>query len=185
MTSGIEIVRFASRPPKPWANGGGSTRVLVDDADEGREWTYRVSVADLSGYQPFSRFEGIERHLTFLGPGSLRMTVNGIERTLDRWQEIRFLGEDAVASEPSEPTARDLNVMVRRSARTVTVTPTAGVSIISPQAGSATIWIALEPYAVLEKQRVSELDLAVIGGSSPVTVDGKGILCEIRTRESV
>ncbi len=114
------------------ANGGGSTRVLVDDADEGREWTYRVSVADLSVHQPFSRFEGVDRHLTFLGPGSLRMTVNGVERTLDRWQEIRFLGEDAVASEPSEPTASDLNMMARRIARTLTVTPTAGVSIISP-----------------------------------------------------
>lgn len=181
----FEIVRFASRPPKPWANGGGSTRVLVDDADEGRKWTYRVSVADLSGHQRFSRFEGVDRHLTFLGPGSLRITVNDVERTLDPWQEIRFLGEDAVASEPSEPTARDLNVMVRRIARTLTVTPTAGVSIISPQAGTATIWIALDPYAFVEKKRVSELDLAVIGGSTPVTVDGKGILCEIRIRDGV
>lgn len=176
-------MRFASRPPKAWANGGGSTRVLVDDADAlVGEWTYRVSVADLSGHQPFSRFEGVDRHLTFLGPGSLRMTVNGVERMLDRWQDICFLGEDAVTSEPSESSARDLNVMVRRGARTLRATPTVGVTTISPSAAVSVMWISLEPGGFVDKQSVAELDLAMLSPTETVKVEGRGLHCEIRMR---
>lgn len=178
-------MRFASRPPKAWANGGGTTRVLVDDADErGGEWTYRVSVADLSGDQAFSRFEGVDRHLTFLGPGSLRMRVNGVDRTLDRWQEIRFLGEDTVTSVPSEPSARDLNVMVRRGACTLKVTPTVGVTPLSPTAAVSVMWISLEPGGLVGEQGVAELDLAMLRITEPVTVEGRGLQYEIRIREA-
>lgn len=175
----IELVRFASCPSKPWANGGGSTRVLVSDADDLGEWTYRVSVAELAGHQPFSRFDGVDRHLTFLGPGSLRMSLNEIDMTLERGQGVRFAGEVDVTSEPSEPSARDLNVMVRRGVWTLRVTQTVGVVSVAAIPRAVVMWISLRPDGVVDESPVGELDVAVLRGGAPIDIEGTGLLCEI------
>lgn len=153
--------------------------MLVSDADELGEWTYRVSVADLEGHQPFSRFEGVDRHLTFLGPGSLRMCLNGVDMTLERGQGVRFAGEDDVTSEPSEPPARDLNVMVRRGARTLRVTQTVGVVSVAASPGSVVMWISLQPDGVVDESSVGELDVAVLRGEAAIDIEGRGLLCKI------
>lgn len=147
--------------------------------DDGPEWTYRVSVADLAGLQPFSRFDGVDRHLTFLGPGSLSMTVNGTPSTLVRHEDIAFAGEDDVMSEPSESAARDLNIMVRRHARTLKARRTQGMGIVTPGEAAVTLWISLEPGGTVAGQSVGELDVALLRAGEDFRIDGAGLVCAI------
>lgn len=178
--SGIEVVRYASCPPTPWANGNGSTRVLIDDAPEaGGEWTYRVSVADLSGAQPFSRFPGIHRHLTFLGPGALSLTVNGAASSLLPLDDVEFEGEDAVRSEPSAAAARDLNVMSRRGGRTVRAVQVRAAGVLPRSETGPALWIALEEEASVDGTPLEMLDVARLPAGRPTRAHGRGLLVEI------
>ena len=181
-----EIVRFTDRPSVPWANGGGTTRVLVDDAHPGGgEWTWRVSVAELAGAQPFSRFAGVDRHLTFLGPGELEITIDGVASTLTPLEEIRFRGEDDVASDPSAPSARDLNVMTRRGACLSDATRTERPASLMPSAdASAALWISLLPGGRIDGVSVAQRDVALLRLDAPARTEGTGLFVEIRSAAS-
>lgn len=175
----VQVVRFAASTSVPWSNGGGSTRVLVDDGDErGGLWSFRISVAELTGAQPFSSFPGVDRHLTFLGPGTLFIRVNGAPSTLRPREDIRFDGADAVDSEPSISPARDLNVMVRRDVCTARVVQTDGVSTVTPS-GSTALWISLQEGGRVRQLRLGELDVARLPLGTPVEVSGRGVLVDI------
>lgn len=181
--SRIDRIRFAGIAPLPWANGGGSTRVLLDDGTPGVDWSYRISVADLSGAQPFSRFPGIDRHLTFLGPGELSMHVDGDAVALGRHDEIRFPGEADVSSAPSAPSARDLNVMVRRALCRAAVVRTEASTILRPDPyARASLWISLRPGGRLSDLDLAELDVAVLPPGGPVRAEGLGLFVEIHPR---
>lgn len=174
----VEVIRFDECPAVPWANGKGTTRVLVNDASPDGSWTYRVSVADLTGAQTFSTFPGIHRHLTFLGPGELALQIEGVATTLGPWESIAFEGEDAVSSAASAPGARDLNVMSRRGRRTVVERAlTAGDVRVSREV-ERVLWIALEPGTVAGIE-VGPLDVADLPLGSTVTATGGGLLVEL------
>ncbi len=174
------VIRFDALEAVPWVNGGGSTRVIAEDAaaNDG-EWTYRVSVADLTGAQPFSPFPGVHRHLTFLGPGTLEISVNDVVTTLQPCEEITFEGEDAVRSEPSAHAARDLNVMSRRGRADVLCTQVSGRTVVTPASTArAELWIALEPGEV-ERTALAMLDASWLVTGRPSAVRGRALLVEI------
>ncbi len=178
----VEIVRFSSRPSRAWANGGGTTRVLLDDGGQrDGEWTYRVSVADLAGRQPFSRFDGVDRSLTFLGPGTLRMTVNGVRTPLAPWEEIRFAGEDEVVSDPTDPPARDLNVMVRRHALALSTRRTAASTRVDVPRDDSAVWISFGPRGTVDDHTLEDLDLAVLPTGGQARIEGPGLLCHFQS----
>lgn len=176
----MEIVRFADSVALPWANGKGSTRVLLDD-DTGDGWTYRVSVADLSGRQTFSSFPGVRRHLVSLGPGSLLLNINGVERTLQPLESVEFEGEDAVVSEPSERAARDLNIMVRRDAGTARILDitTLELTVQPESAGRVAFVIALEPGCLVSGCHLQPLDVAILPPGQTTRADGRAVLVQI------
>ena len=178
--SRIDRIRFADVVPVPWANGGGSTRVLLDDGTPGADGSYRISVADLSGAQPFSRFPGIDRHLTFLGPGELSMDVDGEGAVLGRHEEIRFRVEAEVSSAPSVSSARDLNVMVRRALCSAAVVRTDGVAVLRPDPDArASVWISLLPGGRVVDLELEELDVALLPTGGDLRVEGMGLFVEI------
>jgi len=175
--SGIRIVRFDACEAVPWANGKGTTRVLaVDGADP--EWCYRVSVADLGGAQAFSAFPGIHRHLTFLGPGTLEMRIDGATTTLRPFESVEFAGEDAVHSTASSPGARDLNVMSRRGRRPVRERVLDAGAVHPAGDAAEALWIALEPGTIAGAE-VRMLDVAHLPVGAPVVASGRGLLVEI------
>ncbi|MBN9183300.1 MAG: HutD family protein, partial [Microbacterium sp.] len=176
----VEVIRFASRESRPWANGGGSTRVLIDDATTDGAWTYRISVAELVGMQPFSRFPGVDRHLTFLGPGTLALSIDGVRSALAPFDEVVFRGEDEVVSTPSDPSARDLNVMVRRDQRGLRAARLSGARTLTPSPDAvATVWISLAAGGVVGGRALQELDVALLPGGRPSPVSGRGLLAEV------
>lgn len=109
-------VAIDSLPAEPWRNGRGITRtVAVDTA--GADWRWRISLADLSGTAPFSRFPGLDRSAVLVRGTGLALTVDGDSNELERpGQQLDFAGEsDVWAATPGGP-ARLWNVMTRRGA---------------------------------------------------------------------
>lgn len=102
--------------PEPWRNGRGVTRTVAVDA-AGADWRWRISLADLSGTAPFSRFPGLNRSAVLVRGSGLVLTVDGNGSELERpGQQLDFAGEsDVWAATPGGP-ARLWNVMTRRGA---------------------------------------------------------------------
>ena len=104
----------SQRTSHPWKNGGGVTReIAVFPEGAGLEdFHWRISMAEVSKAGPFSRFDGIDRHLTVLS-GRLRMEMPDGRHILNAGDSTLFEGETPVEAAPLLPVI-DLNVMTRR-----------------------------------------------------------------------
>jgi environmental stress-induced protein Ves len=103
----------------PWKNGGGVTREIVRIPLESRmdDFSWRVSIAELSAGGPFSTFEGIDRVIVLLrGAGvHLRSSDATIDHRLDTpLVPFAFPGEAAISAELLGGPSSDFNVMTRR-----------------------------------------------------------------------
>ena len=101
-------VRAADVRPRPWANGGGTTRELAV-ADDG---AWRISLADVDRDGPFSTFPGRQRLLTLVEGPVLDLQVDGDAHVVEPQRPFAFTGDaTTVASVPEGP-VRVLNVVV-------------------------------------------------------------------------
>jgi environmental stress-induced protein Ves len=117
----VTLTRFERHqlPRTPWKNGGGVTREIVRIPVESRidDFSWRVSIADLSAGGPFSTFEGIDRVIVLLsGAGvHLRSTDATIDHRLDTpLVPLAFASETAVSASLLGGPSSDFNVMTRR-----------------------------------------------------------------------
>ncbi|MEF2147462.1 HutD/Ves family protein [Aquilutibacter rugosus] len=104
--------------PIPWKNGGGITLDIFRgrglERVAGDDWDWRLSMARLDGDGPFSAFDGIDRVLTFLGPGTLRLRGGATDVTLQPLQALAFDGAIPFEGQVDAPPSWDLNLMGRR-----------------------------------------------------------------------
>ena len=117
------IQRAEEHLAMPWANGAGVTYQVAtfpEDADL-RTFAWRISMADVPEDGPFSAFPGIDRILTVLGPGDLRLFVNEDELLAPRHVPVAFSGDDVVRAELVSGPITDLNVMTSRGICAATV----------------------------------------------------------------
>ncbi|WP_299927507.1 HutD family protein [uncultured Nocardioides sp.] len=106
--TGARTVRAADVRPRPWANGGGTTRELAV-ADDG---AWRISLADVDRDGPFSTFAGRQRLLTVVEGPVLDLQVDGDAQVVEPQRPFAFSGDaSTVASVPEGP-VRVLNVVV-------------------------------------------------------------------------
>ncbi len=88
------------------ATGGGT---------HARDWSWRVSIADITQNGPFSVFPGMDRHLTLIdGRGIVLRGVNGSMRLERIGGFVVFPGEEALNVEVIDGPVRVWNVMTRR-----------------------------------------------------------------------
>lgn len=101
----------------PWKNGGGETAEIavspaaatLDDLD------WRLSMARVTSDGPFSTFASVDRTLTILEGGGLRLTVGGETHVLTRESPpLAFPADVATDSRLLAGPVTDLNVMTRR-----------------------------------------------------------------------
>lgn len=162
----VQVLRFADHPAQPWANGGGTTRVVAT----GDHW--RVSLADITTDGPFSVFAGVDRVLTVVDGDGLELVVDGTPHRLEPLQPFAFRGDAAtVAMLPAGP-VRAFNVMTDRGS------PAAHVSVARDPSisGEGTVLLlATSPAeAILDDDpplALSRLDALVAGdrpGKAPV-----------------
>ena len=101
-----------------WKNDGGWTTEIARDppAGESAEFRWRVSIADIEADGPFSTFPGIDRDLLLLAGNGIELDINQDRpaRLNQRFQHVRFAGEDAVVCRLLAGPTRDFNVMSRR-----------------------------------------------------------------------
>ena len=113
----VTRLAVADRRAVAWKNGGGVTTEIAA-APPGaslEDFDWRVSMAEISADGPFSTFADVDRTLVML-EGGVRLAVAGrdpIELT-PASPPLVFPGDAATAAKLTTPTARDLNIMVRR-----------------------------------------------------------------------
>ena len=113
----FSLARLAS---EPWRNGGGTTRtVATGDATPTGEWTWRVSVADITQDGPFSIFPGVDRHLALIeGAGIvLQRRRAAAARCAASARSCRSAASMALYARLIDGPVRVWNLMVARDAR--------------------------------------------------------------------
>ena len=132
----------------PWANGKGVTYQVATfppDADL-NSFSWRISMADVPESGPFSVFTGIDRILTVIEPGDLRLYVNEVAVMAKRHVPVAFSGDDDVRAELIDGPITDLNVMTRRGSCTaeVDVQRVESAVAISEQAEAMRVAVVLD-----------------------------------------
>jgi environmental stress-induced protein Ves len=112
-------VVVAALPAQPWKNGAGLTReIAVGPRGATLEhFDWRISVARIDRDAPFSAFAGIDRCITLLKGGGVRLQSGdgAIRHPLATVGEpFRFAGEATLTATLIDGPCDDLNVMVRR-----------------------------------------------------------------------
>lgn len=163
------LIRYAECPPQPWKNGGGVTRELFRLPAGSGEAALRLSIAEITGGQPFSFFPGVDRIILQIDGPAMDLIVEGETVRLSPDAPFPFAGEAAVGCRLAETgTARDLNLMCRRGG----FDPAMTVASLSPGEtcchGAAGDWAGLVALApcLLDAQALDTGDLLVWQGAN-------------------
>ena len=81
----MRIQRFADHRIVPWANGLGVTADVCLWPLDAVEWTWRLSIADVSHDLPFSVMPGVDRHIMVANGAGMGLVIDGAaEVRMDR-----------------------------------------------------------------------------------------------------
>lgn len=163
--------------PRPWKNGRGVTRIVFDDADDADVWSWRISIAEISGSQPYSAYPGVHRDQVALGPGAVDLVVDGRAALLAVEGIISFEGESDVTATPREPGFLDLNVMTRRDCWTCSVHIVDGDTSVPESTGIAAL-IALADGTV-HGRVLRRLDSALVLPGTSCTAVGRYVFAQL------
>lgn len=143
--------------PQPWKNGQGSTRqIAAFPPDAGpSDFVWRVSAADVSQASPFSRWDGVDRHLVITHGNGIRLKHRGTGAliTLLPDEILTFPGEEGYACELLDGPVRDCNLMLRRGLASGTLTARHGPCHISAAPGDTLLYCTHGHYHVESTHR--------------------------------
>ena len=152
-----QVVELRSVLPGPWKNGAGSTRELVAWPGPGN-WAWRMSVAEVSGSGPFSRFEGVQRWFAVLCGAGVVLTTAGRPQALTM-HSAPYCFDGAVPTDCAlvDGATRDFNLMTRcagtpvTGARMARVCGSARVAVVGP--GIVAVYAVGAGAKLLREQR--------------------------------
>jgi len=100
----------------PWANGLGITADVFLWPPDTDEWTWRLSIADVTDDVPFSVMPGVDRHIMVAQGVGMGLVIDGApEHRMDRTTPpLSFDGESITTCRLLDGPIADLNLMVRR-----------------------------------------------------------------------
>jgi len=151
---------------RSWKNGGGETaEIVVSPPHAGFEdFDWRISTARVASDGPFSAFPGIDRVLTVIEGGPMRLSLAGVEHEVDdQSPPLAFPGDLACSATLTGGPVLDFNVMVRRPLRAeVTRDPLPPPPETLPEAPLARLALLLAAGGGL-----SRLDLVDLAAASP------------------
>lgn len=112
----MRIQRSAEHRIVPWANGFGVTADVFRWPTDADEWTWRLSIADVSDDVPFSVMPGIDRHIMVANGEGMALTIDSAPpHRMDRsTPPLSFAGESVTTCRLLDGPIADLNLMVRR-----------------------------------------------------------------------
>lgn len=116
MGTSVSALPATSRRVEPWANGAGSTTLILRRPDDSG-WRVRISIAQVDRDGPFSELPATQRLLVPLdAPMELRFADGRVQRA-DRMGVLRFHGTPAPFGILPEGPTRDFNLMLRDGLR--------------------------------------------------------------------
>jgi uncharacterized protein len=182
----IQLLRSEDHRRMPWRNGAGVTHeVASSPAEAGLDaFDWRISMADVPGGGPFSRFAGIDRTLILIEGEWMALTVDGRRHRFGLHEPFSFDGGSETVCEVPGP-SRDLNVMTRRGRAAATVTVSTAQSPgrqISADAGQ-TAFVCLTAGVRLAANDGTEVALGPLDAAlttDGVTLTGEGTVIVIR-----
>lgn len=154
----------------PWKNGGGSTTELAiypDETSLDEPFTWRISIAHLTGSGPFSSFPAYDRIIIQLTGNPMRIShKEGGSRELQIFRPYRFRGEWTTHADLST-VAQDFNIMVRRDS-----------------ASAEAECVALHPGSVIERRSSEIAFFHLWKGTASIETMGKAP-CSLREGDSL
>lgn len=179
------ILRADQLQPVPWRNGQGITRELavMPPGAGADEFLWRVSLADVVGAAPFSRFPGVDRTIVLIDGAGFRMTLDGaqVHELTTPCVPFAFPGEAEVAVALAGGPTRDFNLMLRRGRAT------GGIEVWSYTAAQAVPPDLVLLHLVHGRARTPEGDLGPgdswlpgTAASGPVEIGGVALAVRVR-----
>jgi hypothetical protein len=178
------VLLARDRDASRWRNGGGITwEVAAGSTSERGDFDWRISIAEVSQFGPFSGYPGIDRIITVIEGAGLDLTVDGSRYVLGPYEPFRFRGEATTAGSPVGGVTKDLNVMVRRDCLTaeldlVELVP--GQRLELPEPVGTTVVVVLDGQ-VRAAAGGKHLELlapdGLLAGGRPVVLVGDGPAC--------
>ena len=116
MIDNLQLIPAHEYRRERWRNGLGWTREILRSPENGEDWDWRLSIAEIECDGPFSSFPGIERELVLLHGHGVRLRFdNGDVRDVEPPHgRVRFAGEHVVSGELIDGPTHDFNLMWRR-----------------------------------------------------------------------
>lgn len=180
--SKLRAIPRSGQREEPWANGMGSTTVLLREPDDA-DWRVRVSVARVDREGPFSELENTHRTLVPLDAPMVLRFPDGRELRAARFGTLRFDGSPAPAGLLPEGPSRDFNLMLRGGARGEVLARTLVDSMMLPFGGdprwlvyldSGRARIAAGARGTLALAPGDAALVAAAAGSDRVLIEGAG-----------
>lgn len=187
-----KVIRIGECEPTPWKNGAGSTRELYRLVDEHGRVLLRVSIAEISGAQPFSLFLGIDRTIMQLDGPAMTLCINGTSHALKQGVPLPFAGEDAVSCELGQDgVAHDLNLMCNRahykgSIEVRSMQP--GEVVEGNDAEALQVILMLEPGAIYvgeEAMHLGRHDAVILVSDDVMRLDARTDVAIIKARPRI
>ena len=110
------------------------------------DFSWRVSIATITGDAVFSEFAGIDRYLVPLSVAGLDLTIDDTAQHVGQYEVCAFTGESMISSTGSAESSDDLNLMLRRGTATgsLRVEPLTGPFSVTPGPGETVLVVVLE-----------------------------------------
>jgi len=115
-TTTLHALPAASRHSEAWANGTGSTTLLLREPDN-ESWRIRASIAQVEHDGPFSELPNTRRLLVPLDAAMELLFPQGRVLHTNRFGVLNFEGAPAPSGTLPEGPTRDFNLMLRGDAR--------------------------------------------------------------------
>lgn len=163
---------------EPWANGAGSTTVILREPDEAN-WRVRISVARVNREGPFSELPATRRTLVPLDAPMTLQFSGAREQSAPRFGILQFDGSPAPQGLLPEGPTRDFNLMLRGNARGEVLPRTLTDTMALPlQSGWRWLVYLDSGHATLRVAAVSSLALSP-GDAALVTEDHGAAECRV------
>lgn len=176
----MQIFPAATRAETPWKNGGGITRLVASTPGIGKEFGWRLSLADVSSAGTFSCFPGISRLMGIL-QGQLRLEVAGLApKTLTPGgPAFAFAGDIPTVGTPLNGTVQDINLMFDPDLFAATLNYTANGAAF--QASKAALLVLALTPLTLNGVALTTLDAALLpSGTALETPSGRAWIAALQ-----
>lgn len=112
----INALPAFARHAEPWANGAGSTTIILREPDS-NDWRIRVSIARVEHAGPFSDLPDTRRWLVPLDVPMALHFNDGRELHAERFGVLSFAGSPPPSGSLPDGVTRDFNLMLRGDVR--------------------------------------------------------------------